>query len=364
KTALHVFDISDMKCLRTLETAPNPDGVMALSPNEENCHLAFPDGAKAGSSGGGGEVILYNALDLKVLNKVVACRSRVVAVSFSRDGKLLATASEQGTVIRIFTVPAAVKLYTLRRGTTSCDIYSMSFNAAATRLAVSSSTRTIHIFDVSAGGAAGGGAGRRSNGSPRQGGNNGGEQEGDAEPGSGANKNGSRPRGALDANDASSSSSGSSSSGGGLASGFRSVVGMLPNRVTKRMQDYVDCERSFASVRLRGSAGRSICALIPAGDSGVWTGKGGGGGAGKGPGGGGGHESGRQGEDEEVAGEVLLVVTNEGILYSYVVDTVNGGECRLDEASSLLMDPSASQEIGSELFVPERHAPPVLAGQS
>lgn len=56
------------------------------------------------------QVILYDALDLKVLNKVVACRSRVVAVSFSRDGKLLATASEQGTVIRIFTVPAAVKV--------------------------------------------------------------------------------------------------------------------------------------------------------------------------------------------------------------------------------------------------------------
>lgn len=56
QTALHVFDISDMKCLRTLETASNPDGVMALSPNEDNCHLAFPDGAKAGSGHGGGEV--------------------------------------------------------------------------------------------------------------------------------------------------------------------------------------------------------------------------------------------------------------------------------------------------------------------
>lgn len=56
------------------------------------------------------QVILYDALDLKVLNKVVACRSRVVAVSFSRDGMLLATASEQGTVIRIFTVPSAVKV--------------------------------------------------------------------------------------------------------------------------------------------------------------------------------------------------------------------------------------------------------------
>lgn len=60
--------------------------------------------------GAGAQVILYDALDLKVLNKVMACRSRVVAVSFSQDGKLLATASEQGTVIRIFTVPAAVKV--------------------------------------------------------------------------------------------------------------------------------------------------------------------------------------------------------------------------------------------------------------
>lgn len=50
QSALHVFDITDMKCLRTLETAPNPDGVMALSPNEDNCYLAFPDGVK-GSTG-------------------------------------------------------------------------------------------------------------------------------------------------------------------------------------------------------------------------------------------------------------------------------------------------------------------------
>ncbi|CAM9303486.1 unnamed protein product [Pylaiella littoralis] len=373
-TALHVFDISDMKCLRTLETAANPDGVMALSPNEENCHLAFPDGTRSGSPGGGGEVILYDALDLKVLNKVVACRSRVVAVSFSRDGKLLATASEQGTVIRIFTVPGAVKMYTLRRGTTSCDIYSMSFNAAATRLAVSSSTRTIHIFDVSAGGMAvsGGERGRSerrpSSTSTRQGGSGsswaaqGQGQEGDAESGGNTEKN--RRRGSGNGDDAAAGGSGgssgsSSSSSRSLASGLRSVVGMLPNRVTKRMQDYVDCERSFASIRLRSSAGRSICALIPAGDSGVWTGR-------KGPSGGAaaggedGNDSGGQ-EEQEVEGEMLLVVTSEGILYSYIVDTVNGGECRLDEASSLLMDPSASQEIGSELFGPERHAPPIVA---
>lgn len=168
----------------------------------------------------------------------------------------------------------------------------------------------------------------------------------------------SRRRGLGDGDDAGAGGSGSSSS---LASGFRSVVGMLPNRVTKRMQDYVDCERSFASVRLRSSAGRSICALIPAGDSGVWTGR-------KGPsdGAAGGEDGSRSGgqDGQGVEGEILLVVTSEGILYSYTVDTVSGGECRLDEASSLLMDTSASQEIGSELFGPERHAPPVVTGQS
>jgi len=228
------------------------------------------------------------------------------------------------------------QMYTLRRGTTSCGIHSMSFNAAATRLAVSSSNRTIHIFDVSAGGgAAGAGAGAGGGGERARAGRRPSSSSSGHSPREGARGNGVGGHGQEeDAENGGSSSSSSSS----LASGFRSVVGMLPNRVTKRMQDYVDCERSYASVRLRGSAGRSICALIPAGDPG----------------------KGAEGEEGEEEGEILLVVTSEGILYSYIVDTVNGGECRLDEASSLLMDPSASQEIGSELFDPDRHAPPVV----
>lgn len=242
----------------------------------------------------------------------------------------------------------------------------MSFNAAATRLAVSSSNRTIHIFDVSGGSGSGGGergrAGRRPNTSPKEGfGDAGQVHEGDSESSISrdSTKNTQGRRGSGDgssrANDA---GTGAGAGGGGLASGLRSVVGMLPNRVTKSVQDYVDCNRSFANVRLRGGTGRSICALIPAGDGQGWAGLGRAGAGERGSG------SGSDTEVEgEAEGETLLVVTNEGILYSYAVDTVKGGECRLEQASSLLMDPSASQEIGSELFVPERQAPPVLAGQ-
>ncbi|CAM9363793.1 unnamed protein product, partial [Choristocarpus tenellus] len=46
----------------------------------------------------------------------------------------------------------------------------------------------------------------------------------------------------------------------------------------------------------------------------------------------------------------LLVVTSEGILYTYAVDTTNGGECRLEEASTLLE--SVNLEVGTELFPP------------
>jgi hypothetical protein len=121
--------------------------------------------------------------------QVPAHRSRVVALAFSLDGAYLATASEQGTVIRVFSVPAAEKLYTLRRcvgfggkqlvgrwrntfpseallffeaywsvngaamhrGSSPCLIYSLAFNRAATRIAVSSSSGTIHVFQLGAG---------------------------------------------------------------------------------------------------------------------------------------------------------------------------------------------------------------------
>lgn len=240
----------------------------------------------------------------------------------------------------------------------------MSFNAAATRLAVSSSNRTVHIFDVSTRA-----DGRRHGRKASMMG--GGGSRGNVMSGTGGDGHGQEEMPDGRDNDETGTAIGATGSGSGaggkgaavgLASGLRTVVGLLPNRVTKRVQDYVDSNRSFASVRLRGTAGRSICALIPGGEGGVWSGRGDAG-RGRRGGTGGGIGSGEEQQEDEAEEEILLVVTNEGILYSYIVDTIRGGECRLEQASSLLMDMSGSQELGSEFFTPERHAPPVLAGQ-
>ena len=66
----------------------------------------------------------------------------------NQDGTLLATASERGTIIRVWGVPSGQRLYQFRRGTREAAITFMSFNLYSTILAVSSVHVTIHLFKL------------------------------------------------------------------------------------------------------------------------------------------------------------------------------------------------------------------------
>jgi len=70
------------------------------------------------------------------------------AANQSLQQKFIATASTQGTLIRVFNLPQCEKLYDLQRGSSPCTIFSISFNYEANCIAVSSSKRTIHLFDL------------------------------------------------------------------------------------------------------------------------------------------------------------------------------------------------------------------------
>jgi autophagy-related protein 18 len=69
-------------------------------------------------------------------------------MALNNEGTLLATASDKGTIIRVFSVPDAHKLYQFRRGSMPSHIFSMSFNITSTLLCVSSATDTVHIFKL------------------------------------------------------------------------------------------------------------------------------------------------------------------------------------------------------------------------
>ena len=70
-------------------------------------------------------------------------------VAFNSSGTRIATASEKGTVIRVFNVADGNKLFEFRRGVKRCVvIYSLAFSADGMFLSSSSNTETVHIFKL------------------------------------------------------------------------------------------------------------------------------------------------------------------------------------------------------------------------
>ncbi|POS75398.1 autophagy-like protein 18 [Diaporthe helianthi] len=162
---IYLYDIANMTLLYVISTSPNPTAICALSPSSENCYVAYPLPKPREDTGErrpahapplstyvpptSGEVLIFDTITLKAVNVIEAHRSPLSCIALNSDGTLLATASETGTIIRVFSVPRGQKLYQFRRGTYPSTIYSMSFNLSSTLLCVSSTSDTVHIFRLS-----------------------------------------------------------------------------------------------------------------------------------------------------------------------------------------------------------------------
>ncbi|OCK93062.1 WD40 repeat-like protein [Cenococcum geophilum 1.58] len=159
---IYIYDISNMNMLYTADTSPNPNAICALSPSSDHNYLVYPLPMKAAPTSfappshappaanhiapTSGEVLIFDATKMEAVNVVEAHNSPLSCIALNNEGTLLATASEKGTIIRVFSVPDAQKLYQFRRGSIPARIFSMSFNSTSTLLCVSSATETVHIF--------------------------------------------------------------------------------------------------------------------------------------------------------------------------------------------------------------------------
>ncbi|ORZ00918.1 WD40-repeat-containing domain protein [Syncephalastrum racemosum] len=284
---IFVYDISNMKLLHTIDTSPNPDAICALSPSSENCYIAYPSRSSSsapfnnGTHQGGqgwyatGDVEILDALSLQLVNIVQAHKSPVSHVVMNSEGTLLATASEKGTVIRVFSIPDANKVYQFRRGSYPAKIYSMSFNLVSSLLCVSSDTETVHIFKLSTG-------------APP------------AANGHGLPVYGS---GSSDSNESEHYHSRSSSMGQMLRRSSlnigRNIAGSVGSYLPEMITEMWEPARDFASLKLPSAGVRSLVALSSTTPQ-------------------------------------VMVITSEGFFYQYNIDLENGGECVLLKQYSLL----------------------------
>ncbi|XP_018323285.1 WD repeat domain phosphoinositide-interacting protein 2 isoform X2 [Agrilus planipennis] len=133
-----------MKVLHTIrETPPNPQGLCALSINDDNCYLAYPGSSTIG------EVQIFDVINLNAKTMIPAHDSPLAAIAFSPNGTRIATASEKGTVIRVFSVTDGTKLFEFRRGMKRCVAIScLAFSMCSQYLACSSNTETVHVFKL------------------------------------------------------------------------------------------------------------------------------------------------------------------------------------------------------------------------
>lgn len=125
----------------------NPYGLADLSSTNEDDStlLAFP-GRQLG------QIQLVDVSTKGQQNNIVsiikAHKSAIRCLALNRTGTLIASASEQGTLIRIHSTKNTALLHEFRRGIDKAIIFSMKFNFDDSRLAVLLDKNTLHVFNI------------------------------------------------------------------------------------------------------------------------------------------------------------------------------------------------------------------------
>ncbi|ESW26844.1 hypothetical protein PHAVU_003G152800 [Phaseolus vulgaris] len=141
----YVYEINSLSIVDIIDTVPNIKGICAFSPCLDACYLALPASTTKGSA------LLYNVMNRHLHCEIDAHRSPLAAMALSSNGMYIATASEQGTIIRVHLVSDATKSYSFRRGTYPSTIFSLTFGPSKQLpdiLAASSSSGSIHLFTL------------------------------------------------------------------------------------------------------------------------------------------------------------------------------------------------------------------------
>lgn len=137
---IYVYNFADLKLVDHIETIANPRGLCALCPNSSNTVLACP-----GVSRGTIRVELY---DVRKTTLIPAHEADLAQICLNLEGTKIATASDKGTLLRVFDTQSGQLLQELRRGADRAEIYSIAFSPQSQFIACSSDKCTVHIFTL------------------------------------------------------------------------------------------------------------------------------------------------------------------------------------------------------------------------
>lgn len=128
------------KCLATYKTISNPYGLCCLGKH----YMVF-----LGHSAGQVWVVELPRNGRKGdVGIIPAHEGAIRQLCLSRDEQVIATASEKGTIIRVFSTLTNAKVAEFRRGIDPAIIYGLDFSPSNARLAATGDKGTLHIFEL------------------------------------------------------------------------------------------------------------------------------------------------------------------------------------------------------------------------
>lgn len=145
KQCIYVFSFpNNSKLILQIDTKSNPLGLCQVSQASDR-HILVTLGHKCGSlqQTDLSKVTSKDSCNLTTIN---AHQTDIACLAINNQGTLVATASEKGTLIRLFDTITRQKLFELRRGTDHAVLHSISFSRDSSYLCVASDKGTVHIF--------------------------------------------------------------------------------------------------------------------------------------------------------------------------------------------------------------------------
>merc|ERR1719238_696409 len=139
---VYLYSTQTLKVIRQLETTSNPRGLCGLVPRSDRWILCCPGQAA------GAVRVQFDGDDSADAVVFAAHQSPLAAIATDEMGTLVATASEHGTVVKVFRTQDGSLLQDFRRGANPAAISSLTFRADGAYLAVASSSPTVHVFRI------------------------------------------------------------------------------------------------------------------------------------------------------------------------------------------------------------------------
>jgi len=140
---IYVYSADKYKLIETIETYKNEIGAIGVNANPNFTVIGFPI---IQSEQAGFIKVKYYEKSHEV--EINAHNSLIYCISINSDGTLVATASNNGHIIRIFYISNGDFIEEFRRGKEKALISNISFDEYSSWMAVCSERGVIHIFSM------------------------------------------------------------------------------------------------------------------------------------------------------------------------------------------------------------------------